>query len=34
MSEELMPMLWHPKKQWNCCMSKDEKKEIEPIFPE
>ena len=33
-SEELMPIAWHPKKRWNFCMSEDEKKEIEPIFTE
>ena len=26
-----MPIVWHPKKWWNFCMS-DEKKETEPIF--
>ena len=31
-SEELMPIVWHPKKWWNFCISEDEKKEIEP-FP-
>ena len=33
-SEELMPIAWHPKKRWNFCISEDEKKEIEPIFTE
>ena len=33
-SEELMPIEWHPKRWWNFCMSEDEKKEIEPIFTE
>ena len=25
-SEELMPIAWHPKRFWNFCMSEDEKK--------
>ena len=25
---------YHPNRWWNFCMSKDEKKEIEPIFTE
>ena len=33
-SEELMPIAWHPKRRWNFCMSEDEKKEVEPIFTE
>ena len=33
-SEEFMPVAWHPKRRWNVCMSEDEKKEIEPIFTE
>ena len=32
-SGELMPIAWHPRKQWNFCMP-DEEKEIEPIFTE
>ena len=31
-SEELIPIAWHPKRWWNFCVSEDEKKEIEPIF--
>ena len=31
-SEELMPIAWHPKRRWNSCMSEDDKKEIEPSF--
>ena len=31
-SQELMPLAWHPKRWWNFCMSEDEKMEIEPIF--
>ena len=27
-----MPKAWDPRKWWNCFMSEDEKKEIEPIF--
>ena len=33
-SEELIPIAWHPKRWWNFCMSEDEKKVIEPIFTE
>ena len=29
-SEELIPIVWHPKRWWNFCVSEDEKKE--PIF--
>ena len=32
-SEELMPIAWHPKRWWNFCMSEDEKN-IEPVFTE
>ena len=32
--EELIPIVWHPKRWWNFCMTEDEKKEIEPIFIE
>ena len=31
-SEELMPIAWHPKKWLNFCISKDERKKTEPIF--
>ena len=31
-SEELMPMAWHPKRCWNFCIPEDEKKEIETIL--
>ena len=34
LNEELIPIVWHPKKWRNFCMSEDEKKEIEPIFTE
>ena len=30
-SEELMPIAWHPERWWNFCMSEDEEKEIKPI---
>ena len=30
-SEELMPIAWHPERWWNFCMSGDEEKEIKPI---
>ena len=33
-SEELIPTAWHPKRWWNFCMSRDQKKEIESIFTE
>ena len=33
-SEELMPIVWHPKRWWNFCLSDNERKEIEPIFTE
>ena len=33
-----MPVVWHPKRWWNFCMSDNElkkrRKEIEPIFTE
>ena len=29
-----MPIVWHPKRWWNYCVSEYEKKEIEPIFTE
>ena len=28
-SEQLMPVAWHPTKWWDWCISKDEKKEID-----
>ena len=33
-SEELMPIVCHPKRWWDVCMLEDGKKEIEPIFTE
>ena len=33
-SEELMPIAWHPKRWRNFYMSEDEEKEIKPIFKE
>ena len=33
-SEELIPVAWHPSKWWNFCNSEDKKKGIEPIFTE
>ena len=33
-SEELVPIAWHPKRWWDFCMTEDQKKEIEPIFNE
>ena len=33
-SEELMPIAWHPCRWWNFCVPEDEKKEIESIFTE
>ena len=29
-----MPVEWHPNRLWDWCVSKDEKKEIDPIFIE
>ena len=34
LKKELMPVAWHPERRYNFCMSKDEKKEIDPIFIE
>ena len=34
LSEELMPVAWHPNRWWGWCMSEDEKKEIDPMFIE
>ena len=34
LSEELMPVAWHPNRWWDCCMSEDEKKEIDLMFIE
>ena len=31
-NEELIFVAWHPKRWWKFCMSKDKKKEIEPII--
>ena len=33
-NEELMPIVWHPKRSCNLCMSEDEKKEIESVLTE
>ena len=33
-SEEVIPIAWHPITWWNFCMSEGETKEIEPIFAE
>ena len=32
LSEELMPVGWHPNRWWDWCMSEDKKKEIDPMF--
>ena len=29
-----MPVVWYPNRWWDWCMSKDEKKEIDPMFIE
>ena len=29
-----MPVVWNPDRWWDCCMSEDEKKEIDPMFIE
>ena len=34
LNEELMPIPWDSKRQWNFCMPENEKKEIELIFTE
>ena len=34
LNEELMPIVWDPKRRQNFCISEDEKKEIEPVFTE
>ena len=34
LSEELMPIAWHPNRWWNYFVSEDEKKETYPIFIE
>ena len=33
-SEELVPVLWHPNSWWSFCVPEDEKKEIESIVTE
>ena len=32
MEEELMCVVWHPLRWWDCCMSEDEKKETEKLW--
>ena len=34
LNEELMPIVWRPKRWWDFCTSEDEKKQIEPPFTE
>ena len=34
LSEELTPVVWHPNRWWDWCMSEDEEKEIDPMFIE
>ena len=34
LNEELTLIAWYPRTWWNFYMSKDEKKDIEPIFTE
>ena len=34
LSEELMPVAWHPNRWWDWCVSEDEKKEMDPMFIE
>ena len=29
-----MPVVWHPNRCWDWCMSENEKKEIDPMFIE
>ena len=33
-SEELIPVAWHPNIWWNWCMSEDQKEEINSMFIE
>ena len=33
-SEEIIPIAGDPKRWWNFCVSKDKKKEIDPMFIE
>ena len=33
-SEEIIPIAGDPKRWWNFCVSKDNKKEIDPMFIE
>ena len=30
--EELLPIVWHPSRYWDWCMSEDEKKETEKLW--
>ena len=32
LNEELMLVAWHPKRWWDCCVSEDEKMEIDSMF--
>ena len=32
LNEELMPVAWYLNRWWGCCVSKDEEKEIYPMF--
>ena len=32
LSDELIPIAWHPKRWWNFCVSEVKKKEIDRIF--
>ena len=34
LSEELMPLVWHPNRWCDLCVSENEKKEIDPMFIE
>ena len=31
-NDELLTVAWHPKRRWDCCMSEDEKKDIESML--
>ena len=31
--KELMPIAWHPSRYWDWCMSEDEKKERQKLWP-
>ena len=34
LNEELMSVVWHPKRWWDWCVSEDEKMEVDSVFIE